>query len=35
MKRPHRKMIQDSDKLLSVLTVVLRIPGSDEGDLNK
>jgi hypothetical protein len=35
MKRPHKKMIQGSDKLLSVLRVVLRIAGSDEGDLKK
>jgi len=35
MKKPHREMIQGSDKLLSVLIVVLRIPVSDDGDLKK
>ena len=33
-ERPHSEMIQVSDKLLSVLIVVLRIPGSDNDDLN-
>jgi len=33
-ERSHREMIQGSDKLLSVLIVLLRIPGSDNDDLN-
>jgi len=33
-EKPHREMIQGSDKLRSLLIVVLRIPGPDNNDLN-